>query len=337
MRPNGYKRKLNLQIHLKNKMINLSNQLHFTPCPATQAVQHECACLESAHFLEIGGSQRDGTDLPLPVILAFCEMVTATLENRPTKPVVVCPEDNNSSTIRSTCMLCGAYLLLVEKKGLDFVLATFRHVLEAAAEPIVGCWKALGRASALHWLELANDEGQQPALDMAAASHYAQPANGSVHFLVPGKLLLAPSPAPLPAGQEWADVTAAGGLSERLFGAGFLADLLVDLDASAVVCLGQTSAADAEALGARGLDVHDVCLDPLRPALLRGMDRLVTVSRAAPGAVALVGGCDWDAVVGTLAAAFLMRECGFDEESAGAWLRLMCPILADPACDDCVN
>ena len=126
----------------------------------------------------------------------------------------------------------------------------------------------------------------------------------------------------------------AGGLPERLFGAGFLADLLVDLDASAVACLGRLRCADAEALGARGLDVHDMGLDPARPALLRGMDRLLAVSRAAPGAVALVGGGGHAGAAGALAAAVLVREHGFDGEGAGAWLRLVCPSLTAPVFDD---
>ena len=41
---------------------------------------------------------------------------------------------------------------------------------------------------------------------------------------------------------------------------------------------------------AKGLDVHDLALDARRPALLGAMDRLLAVSRSAPGATALFPG-----------------------------------------------
>ena len=61
------------------------------------------------------------------------------------------------------------------------------------------------------------------------------------------------------------------------------------------------------------------------------MDRLLAVSRAAPGAVAVFGYSEGDVVVGTLAAAWLMREYGFGGEAARAWLRLVCPALTGDA------
>ena len=75
---------------------------------------------------------------------------------------------------------------------------------------------------------------------------------------------------------------------------------------------------------ARGLDVHDLGLDPRRPALLGAIDHLLAVSRAAPGAVAMFGGGGGDATVRTLAATWLVTEYGFDGEAAGAWLRMIC-------------
>ena len=188
-------------------------------------------------------------------------------------------------------------------------------------------WRALDRARALRWLGAADDECE-PMLDVEMAAHYARMSNGNVHVLVPGKLLLCPAPAPLPHGQEWAQVTS----TERAFGAGFLADLLSssDLGASAVACVGRTGGSDAAAFAARGLDVHDLGLDPRRRALLRAVDRLLAVSRASPGAVALFFGGDGEALpgsVGTLVAAYLMVELGFCAEAAAAWIGMVCPAL----------
>ena len=83
-------------------------------------------------------------------------------------------------------------------------------------------------------------------------------------------------------------------------------------------------------MAARGLDAHELGLDPRRPALLHALDRLLAVARAAPGAVAVLDGGRADAAVGTVAAALLMT-LGFGEGAAGAWLRLVCPSLAGPA------
>ena len=71
----------------------------------------------------------------------------------------------------------------------------------------------------------------------------------------------------------------------------------------------------------------------LPAALLRGLDRLLAVARAAPGPVALVGGGEWDAAAGRLAAAYLVREHGFEGGAAGAWLRLACPTRMGAAGD----
>ena len=122
------------------------------------------------------------------------------------------------------------------------------------------------------------------------ASHYALACNGGVHVLVPGRLLLFPAPAALPAGEAWADASEGGRAAGRRFSAAFLAALLSDLGVSAAACLGRTGGSDAAALCAGGLDVHDLALDARRPALLGAMDRLLAVSRAAPGATALFPG-----------------------------------------------
>ena len=93
----------------------------------------------------------------------------------------------------------------------------------------------------------------------------------------------------------------------------------------------RAAAGNRAAFSERGLDVHELGLDPRRPALLGAMDRLLAVARAAPGAVAVFGGGGADGVVGTLAAAWLMREYGFGGEAARAWLRLVCPALPGDA------
>jgi hypothetical protein len=277
--------------------------------------------------------------LQLSVLHAFCEYMQDTIDSHRDQCVVVCPEDSSQASVATACLLCGAYLLLCERRELTHVLNTFQHSLERIdtvseegnyeriAASIISSWRALDRARALHWLGCA-DDASEPMLDVDMAVHYARPSNGSVHVLVPGKLLLFPAPASLPDGQEWAEASASRPTA-RVFSAGFLADLLLDLGVSAVACVGQADGHDAAAFAARGLDVHDLGLDPRRPALLRAVDRLVAVSRASPGAVAVFG-VDGDGLpepVGTLVAAYLMVEQGFSAAAAAAWIRMLCPAL----------
>jgi hypothetical protein len=62
------------------------------------------------------------------------------------------------------------------------------------------------------------------------------------------------------------------------------------------------------------------------------MDRLLAVSRSAPGSTALFPGhgCGGDALpecAGTLAAALLMTDVGYCSGAAAAWIRMLCPGL----------
>ena len=313
-------------------MIQINKDVYFTFSSAVLAARDEISSLESAHLLEIGGASENGTNLQLSVIHSFCLTVSSTIDDRPSVPIVICPECDSPSSLRCACLLCGAYMLLCDQVGLEVVISTFSDInpcgSKAIDNTILNCWTALHHARDLHWLGVQCD-GAEPALDLELVSHYALAANGGVRVLVPGKLLLVPCPASLPVGQDWADVSEDERPAERRFSARFLADVLVDLDASVVAWLERAGEGDAEAMKARGLDVHELYMDARRPALLQTMDRLLTVSRAAPGSVAVLCSCGSDATVGTMAAAWLMT-LGFDEGAAGAWLRLLCPSLSGP-------
>ena len=291
--------------------------------------------LDVAHFIDVGPSAVNGDALHFSVVDAFCKTVQTAVQKRPTTLVVICPQDDTFSSLRNAILLFGSYLLLCHHKTSEDVVENLTDSSQDMINQewlyqmgIVDVWSALEHAKSLNWLA-APDCADEPALEIDVAAHYALPANGGLHIVVPDKLLLFPAPAPLPAGRSWADASTADGAPRRRFGAAFLAELLAELGVSAVVCLGQTGRSDAAAFRRCGLDVHDLGLDPRRPALLGAMDRLLALARAAPGAVAVCGwgGDDWGAGqerLRALGAAWLMTEGGFGSGAAEAWVGMAC-------------
>ena len=155
--------------------------------------------------------------------------------------------------------------------------------------------------------------------------------------MIPGKLIVLPDPADLPDGQRWRDTPSATGPT-RAFSARYYADLLVDLKVRLVANLGFGAASDAKgaasaaAFEAAGVAYEDGLLLCCEAAeLMRGHDRLLTLSRAAGGAIALqcsdTPAASAMVVAGMVVTAVLMEQEGFGAAEAEAWLRLMCPRL----------
>ena len=321
-------------------ILPIGERVYFTANTAIQAQKSLFCLTHASHFVEIGGASVKGYSLqpPFSILFSFCEYMQDTFGRHSLQRIIICPEDTKQLSIATACLLCGVYLLLCESKGLEEVLVEFGSTLNSLtpdssefpesdkciAASIRDCWRALDRARDLHWVGVS-DETSELIFDVEMAMHYARPSNGRVRVLVPGKLLLFPAPALLPAGQEWAQVSP----TTRAFSAGFLANLLAHLGVSAVACFGQTDGRDAAAFAARGLDVHDLGLDPRRPALLRAVDQLLSVCRACPGPVALFGGGGdgepLPELVEILAAAYMVVERGFGAAPAAAWMRMLCP------------
>ena len=247
---------------------------------------------------------------------------------------VVCPEQNNIQSVSAACLCLGAYLILNMEWTYQAVLDAFKAyaVHFSISEPNglnvsnTDCWRALAQAKKLGWLVAPTDDSE-PAMDVEEYLHYARRTNGSVHMSLPGKMLFFPAPTALPDGQQWSDRLSEDGCTARHFSADFYADLLQDFGVSVVACLGRSSPASAAALSARGIETVDLRLADDGSSLLRGLDRLLTLERASPGPVALHSGDGfrWPGYLGTLVAALMISRLGFDEGSAGAWLRMVSP------------
>ena len=319
-------------------LIPIHDNLYLTWGTAEEVSRNGLCASFTTHFVQVDGSDLFECDFLSPsisVIDSFCETISAALEKHENKMIVVCPERANQISMYTVCLLVGSYLLLYLNHEVEDVMALFERLAHDLynqyPEKVKYALNAMAKARQLRWL---GPEDTNTLFDMEMSTHYAQPCNGSIHTLVPGKLLLFPTPEPLPDHQSWMDTCEPGSAVERRFSAAYLAQVLTDFDVSVVVCLGECSGGAAAAFEERGLDVHDLKLDPRRPSMLQAMDRLLALARAAPGAVAVFcggeAGAEWPAHVGALGAAYLMRDLGFEAGAADAWVRMACPALSPP-------
>ena len=267
-------------------------------------------------------------------IYEFSQMVL----RRKTTSLILCVS-TKSWGITTAALLLGGYLIICENMSLDQVEEEFRTVKSsflAFADPEKGqgseltvsdCWSALRHAKTQGWLDFS-DPPSLDAIDMAEHLHYDSVANGQLHVVVPDKLLAFPCPTDLPDGRAWADEH-----GQRRFSPAYYAEILHDFDVSVVVCCRPAAPAGppyaAGALEARGVAVEEVCADARGGGLLAAADRVLTLARAAPGAVAVHGGGGWEE--GVLLSACLIRLFGFSARAAVAWARMAHPPAPVPA------
>ena len=333
----------------KCQIVRIGLRLHLSDTTAIHATEHDLCQRNAVHFVEIGSSI-DKSQLQLPVIHAFCKEMQTTIDSHDEELIVICLEDDSPTTKRNACLLCGAYLILCEGASCHIVLDEFKDLgicfgacessdlclkQESGTNKIEECWRAIERARNLRWIQFPHpndpdplETDDAPLFDIEMAVHYALPANGDLHVLIPGKLLLFPPPSQLAAGLHWIDCASQDDPGPaRSFSAAFQAELLEEFEVAAVVNPGGTSPGDAGAFRARGIDVHHLGWEPGRPALLGALDRLLALHRAASAPVAAMFGGEGPGRGGveTLAAAWLVTDCGFDGGAAAAWVRMALP------------
>ena len=263
------------------------------------------------------------------------------------KVLVACVKTYDNQMLTNAAILVGAYMILVLGMDVACVKKSFSPVVDLlrkqsidsndASAMIIDSWKALQRVHTLGWLEAYNDEissgkckDSNTKFDVDEQNHYADPANGGLRIIVPGRLILMPSPLDLPEGLDWIDVE-----MQRRFSPAFYADLLeAEFSASIVLRLsydGDAVEYNPAAFEDRGIAVEGVHLGPRGAAqhhLLSAADRLIANLRGAPGMVAVhtrSAGVDAGDCAGTLLATGLMSVFGFGAGDAAAWLRLTCP------------
>lgn len=250
---------------------------------------------------------------------------------RSTQSLIVCiaPTHRNITT---AALLLGSHLIVRERLDLSVVSEVFSrlsaqfipfsetHGDDREALTVFDCWAAVYRATKEGWLDFS-DEPRPGTIDMQEYIHYNCTANGELHVVVPDKLLAFPCPFDLPKDLVWMDE---GG--SRRFSAAYYADIFTDFDVSVAVCCAR---ADEDvpykpaALAQHGAAVEALLADARSGGLLASVDRLLTLARAAPGAIALHGLGAWEE--GLLVSAYLIRLHGFPAREALAWARMAHP------------
>jgi hypothetical protein len=301
--------------------------------------------LASDAFIAVEASMNKDGGL-MQLIHEFCTRLSLACESRDQNQnhVLIMTDNFDDMAITTASMFLGSFLILRRGLSVAAVQAAFHSLsdrlvpLTFASDPddeqvvtVQDCWRALAHALRLGWFVLPSSD-DEPVLDVDELAHYASAANGGVQLVVPGALLLFPTPSDdVPDGQEWADSASADGRTARRFSAGYYASLLADLGVSAAACLGRGSAACARSFAARGVAPVDLRLRApahgagAAGALLPALDRLLALARGTPGAVAVYCGAggEWGASsVGTLAAALLISRFGFSGAEAAAWVRM---------------
>jgi hypothetical protein len=259
-------------------------------------------------------------------------------------PIAVCT-GSEGRAITNAALLVGAFMIIHLDMTVETIIHRFQPIssrFEAFDEfTVEDCWRAIRHTKELGWLDFdlqpspppaADDAPLPPAsLDMEEYLHYDDPANGSLHFVAPDRLLLFRAPEPTPEGLAWHD---AGRV--RRFAAAYYADLFADLGVALVLRVGPRApapaaraAADAAAFAARGVGAEDVPLDADGRDLLRSIDRFLSLTRRAPGPVAVHGGPAGLGRAAAVVAACLVGQHGFPPPAAVAWLRIARPPAAD--------
>ena len=250
----------------------------------------------------------------------------------------------HSLNLANAAILIGAYMIFALNMDVEEVAEAFWPItsrLESETENanalVVDIWKALQRVRNLGLLDVSDvnlSKGTcQPApltFDIDEYNHYADPANGGIRIIVPGRLIFMPSPLDLPEDRDWMSID-----GHRRFSPAFYADLLeAEFSTSIVLRLsyeGDPIEYNPAAFEDRGIAVEGVPLGPRGAAqhhLLSAADRLIANLRGAPGMVAVhtrSAGVDAGDCAGTLLATGLMSVFGFGAGDAAAWLRLTCP------------
>ncbi len=320
----------------KNVSICVNGNIWFTDykaCEARTLIQPQVG--ESVQLIScMNGDDEDpypGDILCCPNTLGHFFQFSQMIMKSSTDCVVLCV-CSDSRNITTAALLLGAHLVICEKMKPEDILEIFRPIRSRLLPlrdmdgsnrselTMLDCLAALQRATELSWLDF-RDTPSEAAIDLEEYIHYDCVANGQLHVVVPDKLIAFPSPIDLPDGRTWMDVDGA-----RHFSPSYFAELLGEFNVAVVLCCARTGgdiAYDPAALAERGVATEVLTTDARSGRLLAAGDRMLTLARAVPGAIALHGAGGWEE--GLLLSTYLIRLHAFPAREALAWARMTHP------------
>ena len=243
--------------------------------------------------------------------------------------IIFCRVENNSqSSLENAICKVGAYMILRLQWPLADVCDRFRWapIIQERNDAkeddlchgitIIDCWAGIIKSMERGWVAYPDPSCgyMWGSIDLDEYEHNASPLNGGMHEVLPGKLLVLPSPEDLDGAAYRDD-------AERLvrtFSPDFYADVLADYGVTAVVRLGGPRCS-AAAFADHGIACHDLNTgdDAAAAAFVR-------VAATEVGSVAVHGPAER---AGALVGLHLASEYGFTEREALGWLQVMRPGL----------
>jgi hypothetical protein len=271
----------------------------------------------------------------MALIHEFIVCVSSLKASNPNRAVViVSPNQYGHFGSARLASLVGAFKLLVQNIPIKDVESWLLTMFEADTDvpfrtqnDIKFLLRALEHAMKNGYIEYEKYGSNALICDnIDEYLHYTSPVHGSVHIVVPGKLIVFPN-----SSGHVSDGTGSSAAMER---ARFYADLLRHFDVSLVANLttptdSPTAMEAAVTFESAGLAFEDLLPPPSSiGAGLRMQDIIISHGRTMGGAIALqCGGAVGATEAGALVTAVLMEQEGFGEAEAKAWLQLMCPRL----------
>jgi hypothetical protein len=181
----------------------------------------------------------------LGTVFNFRKVIMEAQANQEAPHIYFCCGDINPINMSQTTTVCsfllGSYLILFDNASYEEVVAAFEPVSQWFLNfpdylcsdehdhdliTVFDCWRALAIAKLKGWIDFQSEEVDvEKCIDMMEYEHYDNALNGTIHVIIPSKLIAFRRPSEFSSVQgndmQWQDVE-----GERHFGPSFYADIM---------------------------------------------------------------------------------------------------------------